>query len=66
MNSKIGQNIKRLRTKQGVSQDRLSKKADVALNTVVSLETGLNGNPTIETLIKVANALNVDINELIK
>jgi len=64
--SNIGKNLKRIRTEKGISQDRLSKLADVALNTIVTLESGTNGNPTIETLTKVAQGLKVDINDLIK
>lgn len=62
----IGKNIKRFRQEKGISQDRLSKLADLSLNTIVNIESGGNPNPTIETLNKIANALSVTINELIK
>ncbi|MDP2691088.1 MAG: helix-turn-helix transcriptional regulator [bacterium] len=61
----IGKNIKRLRTEQNLSQDRLSKLADLSLNTVVTVESGANTNPTIETLKKIAEALKVSVDELI-
>jgi len=32
--SKIGKNIKRIRQEKGISQDRLSKRADLALDTI--------------------------------
>ncbi|MBU4274775.1 helix-turn-helix domain-containing protein [Patescibacteria group bacterium] len=64
--SKIGKNIKKIRQEKGISQDRLSKLADLSLNTVVTVESGANPNPTIETLIKIAKALEVGVNELIK
>lgn len=64
--SNIGKNLKKIRTEKGISQDRLSKLADVALNTIVTLESGNNGNPTIETMTKIAQALEVDINDLMK
>lgn len=64
--SNIGKNLKKIRTTKGISQDRLSKLADVALNTIVTLESGNNGNPTIETMTKIAQALEVDINDLMK
>ena len=38
--NKIGKNIKKLRTAQGLSQDRLSKLADVSYNSIIKLETG--------------------------
>ncbi len=49
-----------------MSQDRLSKKADLALNTIVKVETGENPNPTVETLKKIAKALGVTIGDLFK
>jgi len=64
--SSIAKNIKNLRTKQGLSQDKLSKLAEVAYNTIVKIESGENPNPTIETLRRIAKALNRGIDELIK
>ena len=64
--SNIGKNIKKLRQEKGISQDRLSKLADISLNTAVKLELDDSPNPTIETLQKIAKALKVDVNELIK
>ena len=64
--SKIGKNIKKVRQDKGISQDRLSKLADLSLNTVVTVESGANPNPTIETLTKIAKALDVGVDDLIK
>ena len=36
------------------------------MNTVVKIETGDNANPTVETLQKIAKALNVSISDLFK
>ncbi|MFH1029870.1 MAG: helix-turn-helix transcriptional regulator [bacterium] len=66
MANTVSENIRKLRIKKGISQDRLSKDADLALNTVVKIETGENPNPTIETLTRIAKALEVGVNELIK
>ena len=64
--STIADNIKKYRNKMGVSQDRLSKLADVTYNTIIKIESGANTNPTIETLAKIAKALNVGVDDLIK
>ena len=64
--STIGKNLKKIRQEKGISQDRLSKLADLSLNTVVTVESGLNPNPTIETLTKIAQALDVRVDDLIK
>jgi len=65
-NSKIADNIKKYRSKLGISQDRLSKLADVTYNTIIKIESGANINPTIETLSKIAKALNVGVDDLIQ
>lgn len=64
--STIAKNIKRRRKKLRLSQDKLSKLAGVAYNTVVKIESGGNTNPTIKTLDKIARALKINIADLIK
>lgn len=65
-NSKIADNIKKLRQQKKISKDRLSKRADLSLNTIVNIESGVNPNPTIDTLTRIANGLEVEVGELIK
>ncbi len=65
-NQDLSKNLKKLRDKKGFSQDRLAKLADVANNTVIKIEQGENKNPTLETLKKLANALGVSLDDLIK
>lgn len=62
----IADNIKKYRNKLGVSQDKLSKLADVTYNTIIKIESGTNKNLTIETLSKIAKALEVGVDDLIK
>jgi len=64
--SQIGKNLKKLRKQKGLSQDRLSKLADISYNTVIKLESGGITNPTIETLKKLTKALNISVDDLIK
>ena len=64
--STIAENIKKYRNKMGVSQDKLSKLADVTYNTIIKIESGAYINPTIETLSKIAKALGVGVDDLIK
>ncbi len=45
--SKIADNIKKYRNKLDISQDRLSKLADVTYNTIIKIKSGANKNPTI-------------------
>lgn len=64
--STIGKNIKRLRQAKEISQDRLSKLADVSLQTIVKMELDENPNPTIDTVRKIAKAFGVSIDDLMK
>jgi transcriptional regulator with XRE-family HTH domain len=63
--SNIAKNIKKLRQEKGISQDQLSKLADLSLNTIVNTEAGNNPNPTIETLEKIAKVSDIQ-NKAIK
>ena len=60
----MARNLKKLREKKGLSQDRLAKLADVANNTIIKIEQGENINPTLATLKKIAEALGVSLDEL--
>lgn len=64
--STIANNIKKYRQKLGISQDRLSKMADVTYNAIIKIESGGSQNPTIDTLSKIAKALNVSVDDLLK
>ncbi len=57
---------KKYREKLGISQDRLSKLADIAYNVIIKVESGATPNPTIETMAKIAKGLDVSIDDLMK
>lgn len=65
-NNKIAENLKKLRDKKGYSLEKVARLADLSLNTIVKIENGVNTNPTIETLTKIAKALEVGVDDLIK
>jgi transcriptional regulator with XRE-family HTH domain len=65
VSNKIAENIKALRNKKGYSLEKVARLADLSLNTIVKIENGTNKNPTIDTLIKIANALDINVNDLI-
>ena len=64
--STIGKNIKKLRLEKKLSQDRLSKMADIAHPTIIKIESGAIKSPTVETAQKIARALGVGIDDLMK
>ena len=64
-NQNLAKNITRLRKAKGLSQERIARLADVANNTLIKMESGENQNPTLDTLKKVAKALDISVDELI-
>ena len=65
-NQNLANNIKKLREAKGLSQEKLARLADVANNTLIKMESGENKNPTLNSLKKVAKALDVSVDDLIK
>ena len=55
-----------MREKKGLSQEKLARMADVANNTIIKIESGKNDNPTLDTLKKIAKALDISVDELIQ
>jgi len=64
--SAIAKNIKKYRDKMGISQDKLSKLACITLHTITKIESGATPDPRIETVKKIANALGVRIDDLMR
>ena len=64
--STIAKNIKKYRDKMGISQDKLSKLAGISLHTITKIESGATPDPRIETVKKIAKALNITVYNLIK
>ncbi len=66
MSHRISENLKKLRVKYGYSLEKVARLADLSLNTIVKIENGVNKNPTIDTLTKIAKALEVGVDDLLK
>lgn len=64
--SNISKIVKKHRESKGLSQEKLARLANVSNNTIVNIEAGKQNNPTIETLKRIAGALDLDVSELIK
>ena len=63
--SQLGQKIKKLRQKLGLSQDDFARKADVPYTTLTKVETGVIKKPSVFVVSKIAKALDVDIENLL-
>ena len=61
----INEQIKYFRKKAGFSQQKLANLADLSITAITNLEQGVAQQPTIQTMIKIADALNISIDELV-
>lgn len=60
----FGKNLKKLREAKGLSTRQFAYDADISHSSVGRLEAGLS-NPTLTTLIKIASALDADLDQLL-
>lgn len=65
INIQFGERVAELRKLQGLSQEELAFRCDVHRTYIGSIERG-EKSPTLNTIEKFANGLNVDIIELFK
>ncbi len=61
----IARKIKELRKKSGWSQQKLAEKAGVSYNTITKIEQCAATMPTIQTMIKIADAFDISLDELV-
>lgn len=61
----IGKNIKRIRTEKGILQQDLAAACNFEVSAMSRIEAG-GSNFTVGTLNKIANALEIDISDLLK
>ncbi|WP_078428928.1 helix-turn-helix domain-containing protein [Alkalihalobacterium alkalinitrilicum] len=61
-----GGNIRELRKKKGMSLDRLSELSGISKSYLSYIERGLQTNPSISVLEKLAQSLGVELVYLIK
>jgi transcriptional regulator with XRE-family HTH domain len=58
-------NIKRFRSRKGLSQEKLAEKIDISTNYLSDIETG-KGWVSPFSLVKIASALEIEVFELFK
>lgn len=61
----LGQNLKRIRTKKNISQGDIAKELGVSRGFISTIENGKT-NPTLATIAKLAKAVEVSVDELLK
>lgn len=58
-------NLAKFRKQKGWSQEKLAREADISYNTLIKIERQGIVNPKIETVIKLARALSITVDELV-
>lgn len=62
----IGEKIKAWRKKKNLTQDALTKKADIPYTTLAKIESDVIRNPSLQTITKIANGLGITLDDLVK
>lgn len=62
----IGKKLKDWRIEKKLSQTDLSKKSGVSQSQISSIESGLKENPGIITMKKLADALEITVEDLLE
>lgn len=62
----IGENVKKYRNKQGLTQEDFAKKSGVKYTTLTKIESNVIKKPSVLIMAKLAKALGVSIEDLIK
>ncbi|OHA00494.1 MAG: DNA-binding protein [Candidatus Sungbacteria bacterium RIFCSPHIGHO2_02_FULL_47_11] len=65
ISAQFGKNMKRIRTKKGMSQGDIARALEVDRGYISNIENGKK-NPTLATVARIANALDVSADELLK
>lgn len=65
ISKQLGQNMKRIRAKKEMSQGDIARALGVDRGYISNIENGKK-NPTIATIQKLANALDISADELLK
>ena len=63
---KIGERLIIERAKKNMTQKSLAEKSGVCICSIALIESANGSMPRMSTLVKLANALSIDENELIK
>lgn len=61
----LGKRIKELRKSVGLTQEKLAELIDIETGSLSGIESGRH-YPSLPTLVKIANNLNIEINSLFK
>ncbi len=63
--TKFGENLKRIRTERGITQGDISRSLGVSRGFISNIENG-KANPTLATIAKLAKAIGVSSDKLLR
>lgn len=61
----LSKRLKELRAEHDWTQQKLAEKAGLSFNAITKIEQGAAKHPTLKTLIKIADAFGISIDELV-
>jgi transcriptional regulator with XRE-family HTH domain len=61
----IGDHLRRLRNSKGWSQQKLAEEARLSFTVISKVEQGVTTDPSISSLVKIADALGVTLDEVV-
>jgi len=61
----LAKRVKECRKQKGWTQQKLAEETGLSFNTITKIEQGIGDSPTLKTLIKLADALGVGLDELV-
>ena len=62
----VGEKIKAWRKKKNLTQDALTKNANIPYTTLAKIESDVIQNPSLQTITKIAEGLGITLDDLIK
>lgn len=62
----IGSRVKQWRKVRELTQEGLARKADIPYTTLSKIESDVVKNPSIQTMVKIAEGLEISLDELMK
>jgi transcriptional regulator with XRE-family HTH domain len=59
-------NLAKLRKEKKLTQEGLARKANISYHTIIKLESGGIKNPKADTILRIADALGVSTDKLLR
>jgi len=61
----LAKRLKEYRKQKGWTQQKLAQETGLSFNTITKIEQGIGDSPTLKTLLKLAEALEIGLDELV-